>query len=645
MPYFSNWRWRRRPPWRRRRRRFTRRRIRRPLFPAFRRRHWVRRRRFRYRLKRKKLKKIKINQWQPQVIRKCSIKGGLPLFICGKSRIGHNYTLFKESIVPTAEPGGGAWSIMQLSLRVFYDQFLKYEAWWTKSNLGLPLVRYNGMKLTFYKSKYTSYVVVPQICPPMSVTKEMYLNCHPVRLLMNKHKIIIPKKSPNTKPYKKKWIHPPDLFKTHWYFQQDISNTPLILLHVSACSFEQPYAPENQISDNYTLYSLNTDFFVNNQFTDYDKQTGYIPKTYGTQNYTLWTSGNGGEIPNKFAGLIPLLNTTTYSAGIKCTTYNQYENPQNWGNPFYHNHSHPDVKIYYTNVKPSNSNWNSTNTTFTELHEQWIECRYNPKKDSGKDNKVFFKSNKLKQGTISTIPDKDDIIIENYPLWLIFWSWIDWLEKLKPIQHIYQDYYFVVQTPYIYPKRSSYLFLDWYFVRPNDEKLNLRDRLNWYPKTEMQEEVQYFFAESGPYTPKINYSQLIQANMDYNVKVKWGGCPAPMELITDPCLQDKFPIPNYQQQTSKIENPETPKETYLYYWDERRETITDKAAERIKQTPTYDSYVTGTATDPTIKTPPKEIPQTSDEEKDEEETLQQYKLLKRRNRQLLKQLHRLKPYQ
>lgn len=635
--YLSRWR-RRRPPWRRRfthRRRRFRQTVRRPL----RRRYRVRN--FRLKWRKRKLKKIRLSQWQPKVIRKASLKGSLPLFSCGKSRIGHNFTQFKESIVPVGEPGGGSWSIMQLNLNCLYDDYSKFRGWWTTSNNGLPLIRYYGMKCTFYRSKYIDYVVVPQLCPPFSVTREMYLNIQPSRLLMNKNKIIISRKSSKNKPYKKKWFKPPDLLKTGWYFQQDICKTPLILFHIAACDFEQAYIPENQISDNYTFYSLNLDFFKNNQFADLP-QNGYIPKTFGTQNYTLYTTGNGTQ-PTKWAHVIPLKNTETYTAGKLSSNYSEFINKKNWGNPFYHNHSHPDVPIYYNNVEPTQANWTTTQT-FTELSELFFQCRYNPYKDDGIGNVVFMKSNKLRQGDIDTVPQKNDIVIENYPLWLIFYSWLDWLEKLKPIQHILQDYMFIVISKYIEPKRKAYLFLDYYFVRPDNEKLNDKDRQNWYPKVEMQEEVQYYFAESGPYTPKITRTQSIQANFEYNVKVKWGGCPAPMELMINPCQQEKFPIPNSIYKGNEIQNPETDKKEYLSEWDERQQIITATAAKRIKSTtPFTDSFTGTTKTDPPIKTQQETQDSSSEEEESETQLQAKLILLKRRNKQLLQQLFRMKP--
>ncbi len=192
------WTWRKR--WRRKRpRRYwtTRRRFRPTFQRAFyrRRRRRVRKRYYK-RYFNKKLKRITLKEWQPKTIRKCAIKGDLCLFACGRYRITHNYTLYSESMVPEGEPGGGAWSIMQLTLRALWDEYVHFRNWWTKSNDGLPLVRYNYCKFKFYRAKECDYIVTPVLTPPFNVGRDDYLNTHPIRALMNRNKIIVTRQKP-----------------------------------------------------------------------------------------------------------------------------------------------------------------------------------------------------------------------------------------------------------------------------------------------------------------------------------------------------------------------------------------------------------------------------------------------------------------
>ncbi len=183
MPPFNFYRRRWRPNWRTyRKRRFPRRRRPRQTFRRrFRRKRWVRRR---FKNFNKKLKRITLKIWQPKSIRKCTIKGPLCLLACGIRNIANNFTLFSESYVPEGNSGGGAWSIMQLTLSALWDEYIHFKNWWTKSNDNHPLVRYLKCKFKFYKSIYTDYVVVPQLCPPFAVGRDDYLSTQPLRMLM-----------------------------------------------------------------------------------------------------------------------------------------------------------------------------------------------------------------------------------------------------------------------------------------------------------------------------------------------------------------------------------------------------------------------------------------------------------------------------
>nr|UGV37363.1 MAG: ORF1 [TTV-like mini virus] len=612
-------------------------RTRRPFRPTFWRRRWVRKR---YRKYKRKLSKITVKQWQPKTIHNCTIKGLLPVFVCGRTRICHNYTLYAESTSREGEPTGGSWSYIQFTLKALYSLFLKYRNWWTKSNQGLPLTRYIRSHFKFYRADYIDYIVTWSICPPFSVTEEMYLNAQPSRQLMNKNKLIVPCMQNRTfkKPYRKLRLHPPSLLKTKWYFTQDICSFPLVIFCISACSLEQFYAPENQIGTDITLTSLNTDFFQNPQFATHDTD-GYSPKTVSGNNFKLWGAQNGGE-HTKAKGLVPLWNTRTLTKGIVTSSYTETIKSENWGNIFHPWWADSDRRVYYSTNTPTDTSYE--NLPVSQLHEIFFKVRYNPYTDNGTGNKVFWKSTSLDRTNILTPPNKPELTIENYPLWLIFFSWSDWIEKLKPINQKDQNYFLVVITPYFVPKRAGYVLLDNYFVYADHEKLNVRDQNAWHPKYEMQTEQEYFLGQSGPGAPKINRSQCVQAKMLYSFKLKWGGCPAPMEIIDNPCDQDKFPVPNKEQQGPSIESPTTPKEYYLYDWDQRAGLITKKCAKRIKKDSDVGKSFTGGSTlDLQVQAQTSEDSETETEEEAQTPLQQQLQQLRYRQRQLKLQLYKL----
>nr|UGV37534.1 MAG: ORF1 [TTV-like mini virus] len=645
MPlYWRNFYPRRRYLHRRRRWRRTRRwPFRRTIQRRHRRRRWVRKRHF----IKKKLKTIKIRQWQPKTIHKCHIKGTIPLFICGKTRIAHNYALYKESGSKKGEATGGAWSIQNFCLKMLYDEYIRYKNFWTRSNQGLPLVRFVNVKLKFYKSMFTDYIATIVNCPPFTVTKDMFLNTQPQRMLMERKKILVPQLTSATrKKYKKITVRTRALLTNKWYFQQDMCSTPLIMITASACSFSQPYAPENQVSDAITLYSLDTNTFQNSDFYSIPDNEGYIPKHLGTQKMHLYGVNNSGtEPPKKWKDVLYLGNTKTYFPGNfqPPTHIGDLRSINNWGNPFANPWNHEDHIIYYSTSFPATTDDLEKPIQFTPLEALYITCRYNPQKDKGTGNIVYLKKNDNPDETdIGTLPTNERLILKDYPLWLSMWGWTDWLKRVPEAQQINDNYFLVVKSPYIYPPRPYYVFLDLYFVKSDGKDLTNSDKAKWHPKYEMQTEAEFFLAQTGPYAPKVNRSELIQANLGYDFFFKWGGCPAPMEHIVNPGEQEKYPVPNSELQTYEIQDPETPKQTYLYEWDERRAELTKTCTKRIKKDSTFGkSFTDFSSINPPVQTQQTESEEETTSEEDETPLQQQLQQLRDHQRHLRRQLLRL----
>ncbi len=310
----------------------------------------------------------------------------------------------------------------------------------------------------------------------------------------------------------------------------------------------------------------------------------YDTKSAGTYNIYLWSHGNGQE-PTKWQGLTLLGNCKQYTKGKPLTqttiqVITQTSQKENWGNPFYHTHADEHAIIWYGDKPKSTDNINS-DANVLPLENIWIECRYNPFKDKGTGNKVYLVPTDTGNGSFLSIPTNLKLIIENLPLWIIFWGWGDWLLKSRPVAHIQEEWQIVVQSPYIYPKLPCYLFTDKYFIHPPEgdfyqTELTETDKRHWHPKYGYQQEQLELIAETGPATPKINNTKQIEAHMFYDFYFKWGGSPAPMETISDPGEQDKFPTPYNKLQGLEIESPEKPKQHFLYTFDERRNEISLK---------------------------------------------------------------------
>nr|UGV36175.1 MAG: ORF1 [TTV-like mini virus] len=612
MPYY----WRRpyiRNYWRRRRRnRFRTRGIRAPL-----------RRRRRYRVRKfntyRKLKTIRLKEWQPRTVRLCKIKGYIPLIICGKNRQTFNFMQYYQSIPRVNSPSGGGWSSIVFSLGALYQQFQRLMNWWTKDNDGLPLCRYLGCKFRFYRSWDTDYIVTWQTCPPMTDTEYKHLNSHPYRQLLARKKLTIPNlvRHQYRHNYVTKKFPPPSLLTNKWYFQQDLCNTNLLMLNTTACSLDQFWIPNTEQSNSITFLSLNTNIFQNPNFHDPGGTRGYTPKS----TYLLWGDESQSTAePTNYENLVYLGNTNRYTPGTTTGRTAPPPGAQNlWGNPFYREHTHPDTIIYYSTDMPQH--FHSGTPKPTRSDPIYVTCRYNPLADTGEGNEVYFKSTSISRKEIHTPEDNPDIHISGFPLWLIFWGWTDWIEKSKPINQIYLNYFITIKSDFIQPKQPGYVILDPFFTSLTQEDEHLlteTDKAYWHPRWAYQQKTANLIGNSGPATPKINKSQSIQVNAAYTFYFKWGGCPAPMQHIKDPCEQPKFPVPNNFIQTVQITDPATDKATLLYDFDERREQITAKTAKRLKK-----SKDSRTPIFPDLLDPPAQKEETSETSSEEETEISQ----------------------
>lgn len=132
------------------------------------------------------------------------------LLQCGPNRIENNWTQYMNSYVPEENDGGGGWSQLKFSLGSLYEERQLVRNYWTKSNVGLPLVRYTGAVFKFYRTLDTDYIVHYRNCLPMLDTEMQHTNAQPSAMLLYKHKIIVPsfKSEPHKrKPYIKKELN------------------------------------------------------------------------------------------------------------------------------------------------------------------------------------------------------------------------------------------------------------------------------------------------------------------------------------------------------------------------------------------------------------------------------------------------------
>nr|UGV33979.1 MAG: ORF1 [TTV-like mini virus] len=652
----------RRPPyyrtyWRNRRRR-------RPYTWRFRKTLFRRRNRRRKRVRRRrqpkirrKLRHLKIFQWQPVRIRNCRIQGMFPLFQAGWGRYSNDYEMYKNSYVPEYQPGGGGWSIFQISLNTLYEQHKQLMNWWTKSNNDYNLVRYIKLKLKFYRQHNTDYVVSYQTQYPFEIGKFHFPSSHPQRLLMYNHKIIVPSYStlPNwRKDYIKKTIRPPKQFLNKWYFQSKFCRFPLIMINAAACSLKEYFISDRSESNNISLFSINTDVFTHKNFRDTNykhHQFGYIPNAsyymYGTVNGTT-----EGKNPKR-GELIYLGDTTRNMPGIPInnkpfggTTYTNTE----WGNPFWKEYINKNSKTWISTVQPlevfkETTQREETADNITEMTKDIIiHCRYNPNLDTGEGNVAKWLNTNLLQNNWETEAGPD-FTIQGFPLWIMLWGWEDWTRKLGRLNNLDTEYVLVIHSPFIYPKLKAYVFMSqsWCtgqgpYNQPHEE-ISQYNRLNWQPCWQYQKEAIEDLLMCGPAVPR-NHGQ-IQAHAHYSFFFKWGGQPNYTEKIADPCSKQDWALPNNILEESEISNPNNDPTKEIYNFDIRRNLLTQAATERLKQDSEIECslFTDGEQTSTTVplQTQYKKKKKKTQTKEESLQTLQLHINQLRQHRQLLRQ--------
>nr|UGV38026.1 MAG: ORF1 [TTV-like mini virus] len=649
MPYYYR-RYYRRPRrhWRRRfRRSFYRRRLWRP-------------RRYRVRRIKKKLPKITLKQWQPNTIKRLTVKGQYALFAGTTDRIGNDYTAYVDEIAPHDFPGGGLYSITIFTLQGLYELHQKGRNWWTQSNCDLPLIRYQGCTIKLYISPTCDYVTTIVNCGELKANEQLFQSTQPSVLYLNRKKKVVLCKyyKKRRKNYVKWFVKPPALLMNKWYFQKELANYPLFMIVTSAASFDRYYLSATSVSETMGFTSLNTDFFTLHNW----KQPSAQPYRPNTQFYLFAVGGRTTFEHAKPPDLILLGRTTDYSKGTTINFNNNWRNeveaylakPTNWGNPF-----HPDylsgetegilcmlrVEATETLVKKltdlNKDSLLSSQGFIEPTKPMTVHCRYNPQPDLG--HNAIFVTRITADNTTWHEPADTHLLSKGLPLWMLNWGWHDYLRKSGSPQRLDTDYVHVIVSDYISPKELSYYVpLDEFFLHgksPYSDHIKPYDQTNWHPKVNFQVKTISHILQTGPATIKLPENISAEAHFTYKFHFKIGGCPPEMDKVCEPTKQPQYPQPGNLLSSILLQNPTTPIQYYLSSFDQRRDLLTKKAAKRLKT----DQDFTDSVFKPTGKTlldlqlPSPETTSTEDsstEEENEEEIQQKLHRHQRKQRKL-----------
>lgn len=557
------------------------------------------------------------------------------------------------AIAPEKVPSGGLFCIKNFSLEALYSENQYLRNIWTKSNNNLPLARFTGAKIKCYRSLYTDYIVSYGTSLPMGANLEMYQSMHPGIHGMIQNKIIVPRKNKNTykKPYIKFKTKPPDPLLNKWYFQQDISKTPLLQIRASAASLDEYYIDFRTISTTINIFFLNIGCITNSNFKRFPTSGYWCRKHNGQYMYLYSTVNNQPIISTTLKSNIIFLGNTLknqegkgFIKGETHTPLSKYTQ-DNWGNPFYKTYLQKNKKVYMSQTSIAafaNIEGEQVGNTFQVTETSITDAmRYNPFRDQGKKNKIYLQSIKTDSENWDPPPETSFLVSSGLPWWVLCYGFEDYQKKNNRVTGIDLDYMIVLQSNFENPALvKTYPIIDVQFIQgksPYDTTVTPEDAERWHPSVQMQQNTITTICASGPGTPKQPPLNAIEAKIEYTFYFKWGGNLPPMETITDPKEQPEIHIPTNLQQTNSLQNPANDPGSLLYNFDERRGFLTKTAIKRLQKD--WETKATS-ITDgslfqaPILKEEDTSTESSSEEEEETQNLLQQLRKQRRKHKQL-----------
>lgn len=401
----------------------------------------------------------------------------------------------------------------------------------------------------------------------MLIDKYSYSESHPQKMLLKKHKKIIP--SLDYKPFGKRYvivkIKPPRQMSTKWFFQETFAEQPLLQLTTTICDLKYAYQGCCNSNNLVTLYSLNLDFYHNPGWGNAN------PTSVGTGS--TWYEPRTNQKTGPYTGIT--FEGKNVTANVQLTT-----------------ESHTTSK--YASSVNRETGWFQPNllsivklSSPQETPPLKIQ-RYNPSIDTGEGNQIWLQS-VVKLQTYDP-PQTDKVLIaENEPLWQLLWGFLDWVQKNKHDQTFLKTYFLIIKSSYIEPHTGIdkyHIPIDANFLRgkgPYGEYATPDMISKWYPRIEHQQETISSIVSTGPYVPKLENQRnsTWELKSSYNFYFKWGGAELPAEETANPKNQGTYEVPDKLKEL-QIANPQKQAASKLLHsWDWRRGFVTKRALKRI----------------------------------------------------------------
>ncbi len=218
---------------------------------------------------------------------------------------------------------------------------------------------------------------------------------------------------------------------------------------------------------------------------------------------TIW-GAYSASVPTKntpIKNLIYLGNTGFNTEGEALNNASQTTDyPQNkWGNPFYKDfitNNQPTFLLKGQDSTKSPIQYMIENKTkivettqhlATRFEETVIPIRYNPNKDKGIGNIAYFLRTDNRDQNSWDPPRDEELIIKNFPLWLMLWGYEDYVLRHKKINNLDVNGILVIRSDYFSEKLPAYILLSDDFVNglapygDNKDEMNTFELGHWYP--------------------------------------------------------------------------------------------------------------------------------------------------------------------
>nr|QCC72755.1 ORF 1 [Torque teno virus] len=501
---------------------------------------------------------------------------------------------------------GGSMNFMQHNLFWLYQDALQMRNTWSRSNMGLDLVKYYGTAFWFPRHLYLSYIVTFDTKGNFHVTEESYPSLHPEMMLVKRKKIIVWSKNhrPNGKNYIKVFLKPPALLKSHWYFARDFCKTTLFTLGITAFDPNSGVLSGNQPNSSIILYG----FPYYSRPMPYDCYADFCGKCFGPQDIPWPSRPNRVEVHregtlNLNQYYIKCYDLTTKEYGLQNTAKLQSYSVTT-------DTLKSDLKIAVTLGRWSviwpnvDEGWGTQDAIKKQTPFQY---RYSWRDDYGIGNRLVIWTRKCLTG----IPEEDNVL-KDRPLYQLATGYYDFIRMHT--DHDPLNWVAVVNCAYTVPKMTQVVLVgkDWFskVLQPGKNNMlvnNPQTKIkNWDSNTNGYKskantaafqgcvtrapdfvDSEPAFKElylSSPFTIKL---QNAPGNINYWYKSywRWGGDVPNKRPLEDPCQKPKWgalPKTCTDERGVLLENPRQQEPAALIHrGDLRRGELTTRGLKRL----------------------------------------------------------------